>query len=530
MTKRIEFLSLNKKAPPDGYWDQALLKDIFADKQFDTMPRDGSVVVIPGAYQADYIDQINEHLQKLKWVVLFITSDEESKFPIEKIKHDNIVIYVQYPKQGRHDQYKKLPLGYTSETRKNLVHVYHHYNDFFFAGQITHKRREQCFEALRKGNNLVGEIHISKGFAEGLEAEEYMEAMATAKAAPCPAGPVSADTFRVYEALESGTIPIADNISISGDKDYWNYLFNNKVWFPTINDYEDLRGYIEDQVKNYPAGNNRVFAKWIAYKDYLRVSIIEDIERLSRQSIPPHEITVVIPVSPIKSHPSTEILEQTISSIRFHLPDSPIFITFDGVRPEQEEKRQDYNLFIQEALFKCNTTWNATPLIFEEHTHQVGMARTILPLIKSPMLLYVEQDTPLVTDEPIEWGYLKLNILDGTANVIRFHFEAMIPKEHKHLMLAKLHKLIKTVQWSQRPHLASTAFYDRMLQDNFSPNAKCFIEDVIHGKVYNSYLRYGDLAWDQWRLFIYAPEKNLKRSLHLDGRAGEVKFDDNQTF
>ena len=42
-------------------------------------------------------------------------------------------------------------------------------------------------------------------------------------------------------------------------------------------------------------------------------------------------VTVLIPVSPIPSHPSTEVLDVTIDSIRTRLPDAEIIIMFDGV-------------------------------------------------------------------------------------------------------------------------------------------------------------------------------------------------------
>ena len=53
-------------------------------------------------------------------------------------------------------------------------------------------------------------------------------------------------------------------------------------------------------------------------------------------------ITAVIPVSPIKSHPEIGILTETLDSIRHHLPDAEMIVTFDGVREEQEDRRGDY--------------------------------------------------------------------------------------------------------------------------------------------------------------------------------------------
>lgn len=400
---------------------------------------------------------------------------------------------------------------------------------FFFSGQITHKRRQDMAHELetmiQKGS---GGIFVpSKGFSQGMPPDEYMAYMNRAKTAPCPAGPVCADSFRTYEALEAGAIPIADNISQAGDHDYWNYLFGS-VPFPTINDYSDLTGYIEDQLTGFQYKANRVQAWWIKKKRDLKHKLIDDVAELSGKRYK-EAITVIVPVSPIKSHPSTEILEKCIESIRHHLS-CEIIITFDGVSKHDEKKYKDYQEFTRRALFLCNTKWNAIPVIFDEHTHQVGMARKVLEFIDTPTILYVEGDTGLVLDREINFRHLVERIVEGTSDFIRLHFEGRIPPDHEHMMLGRDDDLIQTYQYSQRPHLASTAYYRRILQDYFSPNARSFIEDKMHSIVAEAYKIDGELGWKQHRIHIYAPEDNIKYSVDFDGRAGEAKWDKEQIF
>ena len=533
MLTTIFYSAKPKEHPATGYWDQALLLDLLSNPILKNMvpQKKGAIVIIPGAYQGQYVDHINQELAKHEWVLLFITSDEESKFPVEEIKHQNIKIWVQYPKQGRHDQYGKLPLGYTTETRKFL-----HYNsakplDVFYSGQKSHIRREECSEALKRlPKGLSGLVNDTPGFSQGFLPSHYMENMCAAKMAPAPSGPISADSFRTYEALEAGAVPIADQISPAGDYRYWNYLFGG-VPFATINQYESLPGYCKDIKESWPQINIDVQAWWIKKKRDLVWQFVKEIEDMGGGT-PTQMTTAIIPVSPIKSHPSIEVLEKTIDSIRANLPTCEIIITFDGVREEQEDRRDDYNEAVRRALYKCNTEWNAIPIIFHEHTHQVGMARIALEHVKTPLILYVEQDTPLVTDEPIEWQKLKKEIMLGTANVIRFHYEAFIPEPHKHLMIGEPENgLLKTIQWSQRPHLALTAFYKYILEKNFSSGAKCFIEDKLHSVVQQDYQQLGMRGWDIWKLFIYYPEGgNIKRSLNEDGRQGAPKYDETQVF
>lgn len=238
------------------------------------------------------------------------------------------------------------------------------------------------------------------------------------------------------------------------------------------------------------------------------------------------DLTVVIPVSPIRSHPDSAILDETLDSVRHHLPDVEILLTFDGVRPEQADRRADYEHFIQRALWRADHHYgNILPFIFEEHQHQSGMLRNVLDLIGTPLLLYVEQDTPLVIDEAIDFEKISAFVLDGYSNSVRLHHEAVIPAEHAHMVHGDDRGFIRTSQWSQRPHVAATAFYRRIMADCFTADARAFIEDRMHGVVDNAYRRDGIHGWEQYRLHIYDPGPNLKRSYHTDGRAGEDKFD-----
>ena len=51
------------------------------------------------------------------------------------------------------------------------------------------------------------------------------------------------------------------------------------------------------------------------------------------------------------------------------------------------------------------------------------------------------------------------------------------------------------------------------------------IEDVMHAVVHNAYLDHGLAGWQQFRLWMYAPEGSIERSYHLDGRQSDPKFD-----
>ncbi len=251
-------------------------------------------------------------------------------------------------------------------------------------------------------------------------------------------------------------------------------------------------------------------------------------------------LTVVVPVSPIPSHPDTAVLDETLASIRHHLPDVEIIVTFDGVRPEDEHRRPDYTEFTRRMIWHLDhVDGHALPMVFDQHEHQTGMMRAALHEIRTPLLMYVEADTPLVTDQEIDFDNVSAFVESGRSNVVRLHHEAVIPADHDHMMLDYENcqtgysggDYLQTSQWSQRPHVASVAFYRRIMDGCFTPRARSFIEDRMHGVVDEAFRTDGLSGWNQYRLHIYDPgEGNMKRSYHLDGRAGGPKYDATQVY
>jgi hypothetical protein len=235
-------------------------------------------------------------------------------------------------------------------------------------------------------------------------------------------------------------------------------------------------------------------------------------------------ITVLIPICAMPSHPSGEVLDETLENIRSRLPDSEIVLMFDGVNPTLMHLKAVYEQYIQEMLWKINQMEHVTPIVFQEHHHQSLMLKSALEIVRTPLVLWSEQDTPLHNEIPFEG--LSEVILTGYANSIRFHHEAQIPPDHQYLMLDQApidilgQPLIRTRQWSGRPHLASTQFY-RNLVNKYWTDRPEFIEHRMYGIAVQG-------NYDEFRMHIYAPEGTLVRSLHLDGRRrGADKYDPN---
>lgn len=538
---KVYLFSLNPEASARNQWDAGLLLSILDDLGYDYSQdydhfdygMTGGIVVIPARHHVGLEELVNIELAKLPQVKLYLVGDEEGNFDVSKINHPNIDITIQNPNPEQHSKYKRLGTGYPKHMLENIpAEPPKKEIDYFFAGQSTfhapelsppmnvNHRRQAMAEQLDKIPDK-GILIRSEGFTQGVEPKDYYYNMARAKVAPCPSGPELPDTFRLFEALEMGCVPIVDDTVHKFSREpkiydgYWTWFFGEEPPFPVIRDYQNLTGWIKDCAEQYPDLNNKCQSWWYQQKWKLKDDIYTD-----------QKLTVLIPVSPIKSHPSTDIIDETIASIRHHLPSVKIIVSFDGVREEQSDLHINYIEHIRRVMYKHRDIY---PVIFGEHRHQVGMMRELLEHhIKTPLIMYVEQDTPLEKDS-IDFNRIYGLIETGYSNMVRFHHESSIPESHNHMMLGQEGEFMKTVQWSQRPHIASTAFYRRVMSE-FSPDAKCFIEDKMHGVVWNAYLRDGKLAYNQWLLHIYHPEGNIRRSYHTDGRAGEEKYDDSQVF
>ena len=144
-------------------------------------------------------------------------------------------------------------------------------------------------------------------------------------------------------------------------------------------------------------------------------------------------ITVIVTTSPTPLHPSTDHIRQTIESIRSDLPTAEIVIACDGVRPEQCHRTADYQEYIRRLLWACNTEWsNVVPLVLDEWQHQALATRAALELVETPLILFMEHDTPIVGD--IDWAGLCRATLGPDVDLIRLHQDVAIHPDHESVM------------------------------------------------------------------------------------------------
>jgi len=97
--------------------------------------------------------------------------------------------------------------------------------DFIFVGQIPKTGTRDCFKRnldnlmLNSGMKFKYKVMYTDGFNKGLDHEAYIHLINDSKIVLCPHGANSPETFRFFETIKMGAIPLVDNLP-----PLWYYL------------------------------------------------------------------------------------------------------------------------------------------------------------------------------------------------------------------------------------------------------------------------------------------------------------------
>lgn len=239
-----------------------------------------------------------------------------------------------------------------------------------------------------------------------------------------------------------------------------------------------------------------------------------------------NDITILITTSPIPSHPKLDILEETIFGMREYT-DCKIIILFDGVYESLASRTEDYEKYKWKVISNmlAGKYGDCEYMLFPHHRHQINMTRDALKkMVTTPLILFVEHDTKIINEIPFQ-QICELVKTSTKTNLVKFNIFEKIPSEHSYLMIGTETEmgipLTRTIQWSQRPHIAKANWYREILFDYFDDGQIGMIEDVMHSVVIR---KYSELGYDTFGLAIYTPEGNQLRSYHSDGRGADKKI------
>ncbi len=254
---------------------------------FDQLPVDapGAIVVIHGAHQANQLQYLSDKLNRLSWSVVIVIGDEGAVFPAERLAANRRKIWLQMPVPGRHDFVdRRLVCGFPHDAQAFLEHCQGLPRRYVwsFSGQCNHRWRQECVDQL--GGMRDGFLMRSPGFWQGLARDEYHKVLAESMFVACPSGACTPDTLRVFESLEAGAIPVADDRFPPGYPrgytnagGYWSYVLNGNVPFPTLTNWLDFPMIIQEWSQGYEERRQKLQAWWKEYKGSMSGWLEQDV-------------------------------------------------------------------------------------------------------------------------------------------------------------------------------------------------------------------------------------------------------------
>tara|TARA_Y100000361_G_scaffold150035_1_gene165099 strand:+ start:910 stop:1824 length:915 start_codon:yes stop_codon:yes gene_type:complete len=157
--------------------------------------------------------------------IVLSTSRETHDVPNEFHRNDVFLIFQHYfmLDEWGYPMHNPLvypmPLGpFRDISPDNIKPLHERKYDFCFVGQIPETGTRDCFK--RNLDKLVEDsngkfkffIEYTDGFSQGLSAEDYKEVIADSKVCLCPQGAHSDETFRFFEAILMGSVPLVESL------------------------------------------------------------------------------------------------------------------------------------------------------------------------------------------------------------------------------------------------------------------------------------------------------------------------------
>ena len=231
--------------------------------------------IVSTTQEHDFTDKVK--LDNKRKNVIISLADEWSTDNIPQDWKDNATVFKAYLKpEQEEDNVHHFPLGYNKKHKKlPYKPIKSRPIDVFFAGHIASVNRLhymrwviEYFQELKPEDRPNYEFAISKGFNLGLDGKEYSQKLHDAKIVICPAGNVSMETFRHYEAMRSGAVVVSPKLpqtKIYKDAaicqvDKWEYQIGDTI-MDLLSDVDMLQLVQDRQQQTY---NNRFTVKSVA--------------------------------------------------------------------------------------------------------------------------------------------------------------------------------------------------------------------------------------------------------------------------
>ena len=164
-----------------------------------------------------------------------------------------------------------IPIGYKCDPIKDKINILKRNYKWSFLGTTHGSSR---YDLLNKHKNITPNfINLTENFSgkKSMDTNDYYKILNNSIFAPIPHGYFHPETYRLYEALEAGCIPIIENPFQFFD----NFLPNNPLL--SVNSWEDsstiIKKYLENK-KDIEILRNKINDWWTQHKENLKETFL----------------------------------------------------------------------------------------------------------------------------------------------------------------------------------------------------------------------------------------------------------------
>ena len=164
-----------------------------------------------------------------------------------------------------------IPIGYKCDPKKDKINILKRNYKWSFLGTTHGSSR---YDLLNKHKNIMPNfINLTENFSgkKSMDTNDYYKILNNSIFAPIPHGYFHPETYRLYEALEAGCIPIIENPFQFFD----NFLPNNPLL--SVNSWEDsstiIKKYLENK-KDIEILRNKINDWWTQHKENLKETFL----------------------------------------------------------------------------------------------------------------------------------------------------------------------------------------------------------------------------------------------------------------
>ncbi|MCF7852601.1 MAG: glycosyltransferase family 47 protein [Simkaniaceae bacterium] len=286
---KVLWVSYPQKHYFQADWIEYLLSDFNTQVSFDPDLKhleNGCLLIFSENLKNEHIALIKKFAHDGKKFGLVHIGDEAYRANIEIYQYASFV-FREYYSQKIAQIYRHvffLPLGSKRGFILNKAcHELPKISDrpylWSFMGQVTKSSRKSMIAHLKQ-LKAQSFCHFNHSFnsQDCLSTETYQHVLKNTIFSPCPRGWINLDSFRLYESLESGCIPIVER----GRDAYFLNAFKNPP-FLIVRSWKEARNAIKN-LQNDPEEIEklrlRCFNWWIEEKRQLKKSIHDQIRKI----------------------------------------------------------------------------------------------------------------------------------------------------------------------------------------------------------------------------------------------------------